>query len=75
MMSAYFLADIILQINKKNCMTTSESKGRFFLQNESIRISNWNALLWNPTLSNRVWATFTFLRLGSCCLNGGGESS
>ena len=26
-------------------MTTSESKGRFFLQNESIRIANWNALL------------------------------
>jgi len=26
-------------------MTTSESKGRFFLQNESIRIVNWNALL------------------------------
>ena len=29
-------------------MTTSESKGRFFLQNESIRITiqiaNWNAL-------------------------------
>ena len=24
-------------------MTTSESKGRFFLQNESIRIANWNA--------------------------------
>ena len=26
-------------------MTTSESKGRFFLQNESIRIANWNAVL------------------------------
>ena len=26
-------------------MTTSESKGRFFLLNESIRIANWNALL------------------------------
>jgi len=26
-------------------MTTSESKGRFFLQNESIRIANWNALV------------------------------
>jgi len=25
-------------------MTTSESNGRFFLQNESIRIANWNAL-------------------------------
>ena len=38
-------------------MTTSESKGRFFLQNESIRIdshnesnriANWNALLPTP---------------------------
>jgi len=28
------------KISKKNCMTTSESKGRFFLQNESIRITN-----------------------------------
>ena len=26
-------------------MTISESKGRFFLQNESIQIANWNALL------------------------------
>ena len=25
-------------------MTTIESQGRFFLQNESIRIANWNAL-------------------------------
>jgi len=40
-------------------MTTSESKGRFFLQNESIRttnqiesirIANWNALV-----GARVW--------------------
>jgi len=29
-------------------MATSESKGRFFLQNESIRIANWNALLDRP---------------------------
>ena len=35
----------VLLIYCKNCMTTSESKGRFFLQNESIRIANWNALL------------------------------
>ena len=27
-------------------MTTSESKGRFFLQNKPIRIANWNALAW-----------------------------
>jgi len=26
----------------KNCMTTSESKDRFFLQNESIRIDSLN---------------------------------
>ena len=40
MTSAYFLAETIQLINKKNCMTTSESKGRFFLLNESIRIMN-----------------------------------
>ena len=30
----------MLFIQCKNCMATSESKGRFFLQNESIRITN-----------------------------------
>ena len=38
----------VLFIQFKNCMITSESKGRFFLQTnriESIRIANWNALL------------------------------
>ena len=30
----------LLFILCKNCMTTSESKVRFFLQNESIRITN-----------------------------------
>jgi len=30
-------------------MTTSESKGRFFLQNESIRIANWNTLTLTTT--------------------------
>ena len=47
MTSVYFLAETIQKINKKNCMTTSESKGRFFLQNESIRIDSHNE-------SNRV---------------------
>jgi len=33
----------VYTINKQeNCMTTSESKGRFFLQNESIRIDSRN---------------------------------
>ena len=47
----------VLFIQCKNCMTTSESKGRFFKKTnrfesiritnriESIRIANWNALL------------------------------
>ena len=42
MTSAYFLAETIQYINMKNCMTTSESKGRFFLLNESIRIDSHN---------------------------------
>ena len=32
----------VLFIYCKNCMATSESKGRFFLQNESIRIYSHN---------------------------------
>jgi len=35
-----FLAETIHLISKKSCITTSESEGRFFLQNESIRITN-----------------------------------
>ena len=38
----------VLLIYCKNCMTTSESKGRFFYKTnrfESIRIANWNALV------------------------------
>jgi len=35
----------------QNCMTTSESKGRFFLQNESIRIDSHNES--NQINSNR----------------------
>ena len=42
MTSAYFLAETVQEISKKNCMTTSESKGQFFLQNESIRIDSHN---------------------------------
>jgi len=37
-----FLPETIHLISKKSCITTSESKGRFFLQNESIRIDSHN---------------------------------
>ena len=43
MTSAYFLAETVQEISKKNCMTTSESKGQFFYTTnrfESIRITN-----------------------------------
>jgi len=38
-------------------MTTSESKGRFFLLNESIRIDshNWNAPQWNALAETAVF--------------------
>jgi len=39
-MSAYFFGWNYTINKQKNCVTTSESKGRFFLQNESIRITN-----------------------------------
>jgi len=41
-MTSAFLAETIQYICKKNYMTTSESKSRFFLQNESIRIDSHN---------------------------------
>jgi len=75
MTSAYFLADIILQINKKNCMTTSESKGRFFYKTN--RFEYRIGMLFFGTLRSVIeyGLPLPFLRLGSCCLNGGGESS
>jgi len=58
----------VLFIWCKNCMTTSESKSRFYLQNESIRITNqiesnrianWNALVCTRTQSiNLSWMLF-----------------
>ena len=53
----------MLFIQCKNYMATSESKGRFFLQNESIRITNrvesirianWNVLFSGTLLSAPV---------------------
>jgi len=58
MTSAYFLAETVQEISKKNCMTTSESKGRFFLQNESIRIVNWNALACTADMYGTLYFTF-----------------
>jgi len=40
MTSANFMAETIQEISKKNCMTASELKGQFFLQNKLIRITN-----------------------------------
>jgi len=37
-----FLAENIQYSKQENCITISESKGRFFLQNESIRIDSHN---------------------------------
>jgi len=46
-------------------MTTSESKGRFFLQNESIRIANCNALdTTGPTLTTRISGVARNLLMG-----------
>jgi len=42
MTSAYSSARVYTINKQENCMTTSESKGRFFLQNESIRIDSHN---------------------------------
>jgi len=56
-MAAYFWLRLYTKLGKKICMTTSESKGRFFYKTnrfesiritnriESIRIANWNALV------------------------------
>ena len=38
--AAYFLAETIQWRRKENCMSTSESKGRFLLHNEPIRIDS-----------------------------------
>ena len=44
-------------------MTTSESKGRFFLQNESIRIDSHNESIrianWNALIDTRYSSEYT----------------
>jgi len=57
----------------KNCMTTSESKGRFFTKridshNESVRIANWNGNALLVTL-HAVYRTLVqvFIKLNYLC--------
>jgi len=51
----------VLFISCKNCITTSESKGRLFLQNESIRIDTHNES--NRIDSNRELECSTLLTI------------
>ena len=65
--SLFFGWDYAINKQEKNCMTTSESKGRFLLNKsiritnriESIRIANWNAL------GSRKWGVFLYVILTS----------